>query len=384
MTETAEGRGSRGRAVRVVALGAALVAATSSGVAGQACSAGVARAGWVGIEGLACNCTVSTSGEVPEWSFRSEPMILGVEEGSRADGVLRAGDEIVAIDGDLITTARAGRAYGALRPGTPMRLTVRREGRLVEVDLTPAPICADDARSQVPTPRAMGGGMRWAVPPERPPEPPAPPSVPRAPGARPAPAPSTPAVPRPAPLPPLAPPAPRLNRHGGWFGFGISCARCGWELEEGDTVPRWEFEDAPRLMGVEQGSPAFEAGLRSGDELLRIDGVSLLTEDGGRRFGAVRPGQRVRWGYRRGAEERTVEVRAIERPVVPERARTPMPESFRTQRFRDFVGNVEVEVLGGPSVVTTIVEAGRDIIIDTGEARIRIRARSDGGEPRRD
>jgi hypothetical protein len=120
-------------------------------------------------------------------------------------------------------------------------------------------------------------------------------------------------------------------------------------------------------MRVEAGSPAERAGLRMGDELVRIDGVPLHTSAGGHRFGSVRPGQTVRWTYRRGDRELTVPVRATEPP------RTPAP--LRAIRFEDVIGNVDVQVRGSPSVVTTIVEQGRELIIETPDARILIRAR---------
>jgi hypothetical protein len=77
---------------------------------------------------------------------------------------------------------------------------------------------------------------------------------------------------------------------------------------------RWRFSDYPILFSVDPGSPAYDAGLRRGDALLRIDGISLLTEDGAGRFSQVEPGQTVKLTYRRGGSERTVDVRAIERP----------------------------------------------------------------------
>jgi hypothetical protein len=158
-------------------------------------------------------------------------------------------------------------------------------------------------------------------------------------------------------------------------------------------------------MFVEAGSPADRAGLHEGDELVAIDGVALSTAEGGRRFGAVEPGQSVAWTYRRDGREATVTVTANQRPLEPNVARMAamldslsarmrrgerVPAGFLREfltpggvsqpgasparrRFLDHVGNVEVDVVGGPSIVTTIVEPGRDLIIDTGDARIRIR-----------
>jgi hypothetical protein len=65
---------------------------------------------------------------------------------------------------------------------------------------------------------------------------------------------------------------------------------------------------------VDPGSPAAVGGLRRGDVLLKVDGVDLITDEGGRRFGAVRPGQSMRIRLRRGEEEKTISVRAMTRP----------------------------------------------------------------------
>jgi len=76
----------------------------------------------------------------------------------------------------------------------------------------------------------------------------------------------------------------------------------------------WRFSEYPSLFSVDPGSPAYEAGLRRGDVLMKIDGVSLLTGEGAGRFGQVEPGQMVEFTYRRGGSERSTRVRAIERP----------------------------------------------------------------------
>lgn len=375
--------GSRSRGGSGVGAGILLVALLGSPLAAQQCPA-AERVGWMGISGLACNCTVR-AGEVPVWSFRSEPRVTGLERGSPAAGVLQPGDEILAVNGMPITTPEAGRLYGAPDPGEPLRLTVRRDGRTRTVELTPAAVCATDERvqGQIPVvPRA-----------------PAPVSRPRQP-APPAPAVgAVPRVPRVAPAPDLPTFQPPVD--AGWFGFGIRCSRCGVERSADAPSDRWFFEENPVLMLVEAGSPADRAGLREGDELVAIDGTALRTEDGGRRFGAVEPGQTVRWTYRRDGREQTVTVTARERPLDPAMARmatmldslsarirrgervpadflrqfapAAAPEPSGRRRFLDTVGNVEVEVTGDPSIVTTIVEPGRDLIIDTGNARIRVR-----------
>ncbi len=77
----------------------------------------------------------------------STTSVLGVEHGSAGSGVLKAGDRIVAVDGKPATveSARAAiashRCAGAqtdgCRAATPVKLTVRRDGRTVALSLYP-------------------------------------------------------------------------------------------------------------------------------------------------------------------------------------------------------------------------------------------------------
>ena len=73
--------------------------------------------------------------------------VLEVEKGSAADHVLRAGDKIVAVDGQhvTVTSARsliaahvcAGTLKNGCRSATPVKLTVRRGGRVLTLSVFP-------------------------------------------------------------------------------------------------------------------------------------------------------------------------------------------------------------------------------------------------------
>jgi membrane-associated protease RseP (regulator of RpoE activity) len=182
---------------------------------------------------------------------------------------------------------------------------------------------------------------------------------------------------RPAPVPGWT----RLP--AGWFGFGFQCTDCRWSVSEGDGVATWEFSRPPEVSSVQKESPAETAGLRRGDVLLEIDGESLLTADGGRRFGSVEPGQSVRWTYRREGRVRTTAATAAERPlpVVPAApaggtgisAKYTSGAGINTLRYSGLVGGTSVEVRGAGTVVINVVRPGREIEIVTADSKTLIR-----------
>ncbi|MEP7325484.1 MAG: PDZ domain-containing protein, partial [Gemmatimonadota bacterium] len=280
-----------------------LVSVAPSGAqetAAAGCSSGWASFGALGISSFSCDCTV-TYRETDDisWIFRGEPTVTGIAEDGPASGKLRRGDVIVAIDGLLITTRAAGEKVASLKEGQAVALTVRRNGRVLEVQIR----ASDDCTTPGLVPAIASAP---AAAPARPgamtPLPTAPIRPPRLSGTT---VPSIAAAP--AAIPAI-PPAPE-NPLTAWFGFGISCHNC--RVRPGGI---WEFSEYPTLYSVDPDSPAEKAGLRRGDVLMKIDGADLLTADGVRRFGNIDPGQTVTWSFRRGGASRSVRVTAAERP----------------------------------------------------------------------
>ena len=62
-----------------------------------------------------------------------------IRPGSPADGVLRVGDQVMAVNGHGVSQGFEARAYFAYRTPGPYRLLVRRDGRLLELDLETVP-----------------------------------------------------------------------------------------------------------------------------------------------------------------------------------------------------------------------------------------------------
>jgi hypothetical protein len=382
-------------------------------------TAGVARAGKspcpegkviadLGIT-LECNCTIDLAGDPSRWSwrFRSEPTVRGLNAGGPAVGRLESGDVIVALEGKLITTAEAGLRFARLRPGVPVVMSVRRGGEQQSVVITPEATCLDEVGFPAPqaaearAARAAGAIEPEAWTPEpslfersETPEAPEPPEPPE---------PIQPLQPRQAPR--AATPA-TLPRPRGWIGVGMDCGDCAIR-HDADRTPVWNFDSHPQVSYVDPGSPAATAGIRRGDVLTHVDGVSLLTEEGGRRFGGMRPGKAIRLKLRRGTESPTLVVVPAVRPgseaALPklqeelrsltdrkridemrkglsqiqqridrlERQKTTATGKQRL-RYSGTVGNSDVVVRGLGTVVVSEDEKTGEVVITTNDATIRI------------
>jgi len=344
----------------LIALGLGCFGMPGAGAAQQAgeCSEGAFVVADYGFSGFECNCAFSVFADGRRrWSFRTEPLVRGVKEGGPSDGIIEPGDIITAINGHLITTREAGELFAMATPEEEITLTVRRGDRVSKHRITPTYSCERVTRRHDDL-DVVG------------------------------------VVPRPDPAPRVVvDAAPRIDVKipelsigssvfpGGWFGFGINC-NCDIKVSTEGEPPVWRFREPPEIYSVETGSPADRAGLRRGDILLEIDGVDLTSDEGGRRFGAVEPGQEVEFTYRRGGDTRKTGIAAEERHVEVIVPGSPAPDivprreiHVETLRYAGAVGDVDVEVRGGSSVIISVIKDGEEIEIVTSDSRIRLRRR---------
>ena len=263
-------------------------------------------------------------------------------------------------------------------------------------------------RNAVEAYRAAARARRAPRAPEAtsPPTPPVPPEAPMV---------ETPAPPTPPVSDMEVPEAPRFILPRGWFGFGLQCEECTAKSGRGDAPAVWRFGTLPRVYSVDLGGPAARAGIRRGDTITHINGISLLSPEGGRRFGATRAGDMVRWTISRDGASRTVVARAELRPErservdlkdlreelsrlneVPdldqlrrelanlnrqlERSRLQDLERVRIRalpvrrlRYAGVIGGTEVEVRGPGSVIVTETDGRDELVINTGESIVVIR-----------
>jgi serine protease Do len=110
--------------------------------------------------------------------------------------------------------------------------------------------------------------------------------------------------------------APQLIEHGrvrrGWLGVSI-------QPIDGDLARRFSLPEASGALvgGVLPGGPASEAGLRTGDVLVSLDGAPVESPNGLRnRVAALLPGTKVRVGYFRDGKraEATISLGELEDP----------------------------------------------------------------------
>ena len=368
---------------------------------------------YLGIDNFECDCTLSfdSRSNARHFTFRSEPVVLGVRREGPSDGLLQRGDVITHVDGKSITTAEGGSRFAAISPGDDVDLTIRRNGRTMKVSLRAS---KGVSTAYTLSPRAPGSySSSWEMPPApRSPEAaaaappvvvwtPAPEPPQGAMSAQPA-LPPEPTTPSPSAVParPAVPTTPRAIGYStvwpemrvmpvvpsmprGWFGFSIKCNGCGWTATSPSADPVWESDEVPQIARIETGSPADRAGFRNGDRITHIDGYSILSREGARRFGRVRPGETIKLRVTRGTKTLEKSLTVSTRPEVRAAqaarstgviARTIAPSARRQLRYSGTMDNVTVEVWspGGP----TVDKVGDTMVITVGTSVVRIKVDS--------
>jgi hypothetical protein len=264
----------------LAALALLLAPVPAAGQGDSDCATGPGAA--FGVTAYQCaNCGIEQRGGTrTAFQFFAEPVILDVEDGSP----LRPGDIVEAVDGKPITT-RAGAEAFTYPTRSRSTVTVRRDG--ARRDLA---VAVTDACRTPPTPPTPAVA---AVPPT-------------------APTPPTAATPPTAPTPAVAPtpPTPPAEGRGGRFGFALGCLPSCTHTRAADGTQYYRHDGPPPVVAVRAGGPADRAGMRVGDRVTRVDGLSIVSEAGGLRFLSAARGREMRLTLERDGRAIDVVLRA--------------------------------------------------------------------------
>lgn len=219
---------------------------------------------------------------------RVEPGMPGEKAG------LKEGDTVVQFDGERVrSSSQLGRLVRETPPDRPVRIVVLRDGKRVELTVTPTASKVQSFRFELPSPEFREGPLQrpfrpWLY--------------------------RGPASPdndwlnrfRPGPWSPLLPGSPRL---------GISLQDLTPQLAE-----YFGTKDGVLVATVEDRSSAATAGLKAGDIITSIDGRDVATtRDVQRALESKRSGDQVRLGIVRDRKAQTITVTvAGERRGLPE------------------------------------------------------------------
>lgn len=234
----------------------------ASGVTAQECTDGRASRPTLGIGTYYCQggaCLVSGSSatvksELPSemqrfrqnhrfaYSFSVVPSLWRIDRDGPAIGKLQAGDELVGVNGAPITTHRAAMYLTRMEAGTPLELNVKRDGRLIRIDVTPELRCGPIRASAGPgeRPGSIDRPERQPIPPE---------------------------IGEDAPLVRLP-------------GLGLTLLGAKVIDVASDGTMRWWFAAVPTVAEVDEGGAADHAGILPGEELALAGDAWVTSEEG--------------------------------------------------------------------------------------------------------
>jgi hypothetical protein len=334
----------------------------------------------LGIAEMVCQCTFTSDGDEKLWLFQLEPEIKGIDRNGPAHGKLENGDVIVAIDGMLITTRKAGLRFANLTAGEPVELEVRRGRHMRTVTVIPQAVPEPETPIELTVQKSGQPNTVTIVPgstalsklarsieelSKRSAE------LGEAIGSS-----GVPMSPDHSSFPAFnidfAEKSPR-----GWIGFGLLFQ--GSIIRKGQGEPaEWQFDGLPLIKSIQPGSPADKAGLKINDVLLEIDGKKLNSKKGSDRFSRMEPGEVIEWKVQRGNETFTVETMAVERPQREQynaRLISPGLDTLQPLIYTGVLGDTKIEVRGGQNVQVEVDEKTGETIIRSEDSIVRLKSR---------
>ncbi|UCC72200.1 MAG: PDZ domain-containing protein [Gemmatimonadota bacterium] len=89
----------------------------------------------------------------------------------------------------------------------------------------------------------------------------------------------------------------------GWIGITFDDSHCRSEERDEGRVVVWTCAVPPLIAKVYEGGPAYVAGMRSGDVIIGVNGLNILTEEAGYEFANMRLGVPMTFWVHRDGEE---------------------------------------------------------------------------------
>jgi membrane-associated protease RseP (regulator of RpoE activity) len=151
------------------------------------------------------------------------------------------------------------------------------------------------------------------------------------------------------------------------LGFALECFNCttsgrgrmGGGGRGAGPGAVWHYEEYPRIAAVMAGGVAQRAGIREGDMLLSVDGLSILSDEGAERFAGLRVGDAIHLTLDRAGKEFVVDLtlnRAMGRGGFADAAPEPSPS------FSTLAHGTRVEIWSDSRVVESTDSTGATIL----------------------
>lgn len=132
----------------------------------------------------------------------------------------------------------------------------------------------------------------------------------------------------------------------------------------------YTYSSFPSVAAVLPNSIAETAGIRVGDVLTSIDGLSLLTEEGSRRFAMAASGDEVRLTFERGSK--LIDVPLVLGRVGTGRGQQMISVGQLSARYSGAYGSVDVDIWSDDAVNVSRDSTGA-MVLRTGTTVIRLR-----------
>jgi membrane-associated protease RseP (regulator of RpoE activity) len=173
----------------------------------------------------------------------------------------------------------------------------------------------------------------------------------------------------------------RIGERPVLFGFALGCVECtpgeGARGRVGgggraSQVPVWSYRSYPQVEDVIPGAAAERAGVRKGDILMSIDGLSLLSDEGTRRMSAATAGEVVRLTFNRDSHVFDVSLKLG--PTTGGRGsggQAIVGKGHMMARIPTPQGNVEIDLWSDDAVRLTRDSTGA-MIMRIGDAVLRL------------